>query len=344
MTGRAEPAVSVVVCTYNRAAVLGNCLAALQDQRLGAPVQVVVVIDGSTDDSRAIAERFGAEVVLHEHNLGLSAARNSGIDVARAPIVAFTDDDCLPAPRWLESLLAPYRRSEVAGVGGSVAAARADTLVQRYLAEHNPLAPLEADLASRTTLAWRLILHLRRMWSVVVPDRPRPVFSLAGANMSFRKDVLDAVGGFDPAVRFGSDDEDICSLVRQHFPHMVLWYEPGAAVLHDYAGTIGDLWRRNVAYGRGHARRFAAGADQRWPIVFPAPLLAIASIAFALGRSRRKALWCAGLAVAMAPHGLTGVARSKRPGDLSFTPLRLIEEAAHDAGMLSGLLAARRPA
>lgn len=333
------PAVSVVVCSYNGARTLARCLDALASQTVGGELEVVVVDDGSTDGTAELARSFDVVLVVHAKNRGLSAARNSGIAASRGAIVAFTDDDCVPRPDWVEKLLAPYARPEVAGVGGATAVAHVDSWVHRYLAVYNPLAPLEIELAASASLGFRFALYLRRMWSVPTTGEARAVYSFPGANMSFRRDVLDDVGGFDPTIRFGGDDEHICRLVRERDPESVLWFVPEAGVLHDYEGTLRDVWRRNAAYGRGHARAYLADRSTRWPILFPAPAVVLASLAWLrTGRVARRVAGALALAELLYPQGLLAAARSRRPDELAFGAVRLVEESAHDYGMVSGIV------
>ena len=88
-----DPALSVVVPTRNRADYLQVTLASLSEQAGDVPYEVIVVDDGSTDASAALAERMGAEVVRHERSRGPNAARNAGIDRSAAPLIALIDDD-----------------------------------------------------------------------------------------------------------------------------------------------------------------------------------------------------------------------------------------------------------
>ena len=123
----------------------------------------IVVDDGPDDDTAAVAERHGIRLVRHEENRGLSAARNTGIRAARAPIVAFTDDDCVPAVDWLERLLEAYDVSDDAvGIGGEVTALQRTRLIHRYLADTNRLAPLEIELGTSSSIPYRAWLYLRR--------------------------------------------------------------------------------------------------------------------------------------------------------------------------------------
>jgi glycosyltransferase involved in cell wall biosynthesis len=106
-----DPLISVVVATRDRADRLSRLLESLRSQTLDRSLfEVVVVNDGSRDETAAVLERELARgelrlsTLAHQHGRGPSAARNAGWRAARGPIVAFTDDDCSADSRWLESL------------------------------------------------------------------------------------------------------------------------------------------------------------------------------------------------------------------------------------------------
>ena len=82
---------SVVVCSFNGAARLVPCFESLAHQR--TPANVIVVDDGSTDETEALATNYGFDVVRHPTNRGISAARNTGLSHARSRLVAFCDED-----------------------------------------------------------------------------------------------------------------------------------------------------------------------------------------------------------------------------------------------------------
>jgi glycosyltransferase involved in cell wall biosynthesis len=335
MTSRVTPEISVVVCSFNGARTIRACLDALERQTIRLQAQVVVVDDGSTDTTADTVGAYPVDLVVHDRNRGLSAARNTGIAHALAPIVAFTDDDCVPDEGWLQALLLAHSRPEVVGAGGPVDVAHIKTLVHHYLVDHPPLAALELELAIRRSLPGRIVLYLRSMWAPQHHANGRAIYSFPGANMSFKRDALASVGMFEPAMTFGSDDEYICGRIRDSFPSMVLWFDPDAVVHHDYLGTIGDVLRRNYAYGRGHARVYLRDPSQRWPIVFPLPLVAL--IAAAL-RGWRRLIFVPLVVQVAFPQGISAAIRHQRFAYLSFSWFRLAEESAHNAGMLVGLI------
>jgi len=104
----ASPAVSVIVPAFNAAATIGDTLAALAEQDLEEPFEVLVVDDGSDDATARVVEGAPGNVRLSSHRWGgPGPARNAGAAAARAPVLAFTDADCIPTPSWLrQGLLA----------------------------------------------------------------------------------------------------------------------------------------------------------------------------------------------------------------------------------------------
>jgi glycosyltransferase involved in cell wall biosynthesis len=336
-----EPAVSVVVCSLNGARTIDRCLAALAAQTIDEPFEVIVVDDGSTDATAEVAERRGVHLIRHATNQGLAAARNTGVSAARAPIVAFTDDDCVPSPTWLKELLKAYDDPAVVACGGAVVPVRRDGLVLRYLEASNPLAPLEQDLATSSGAIYRLALYLRRNLRSSAPEGSRPVYAAAGANLSARRKAIHEIGRFNEAIRFAGEDEDLCRRLAQAFPEHHLWFTPDAVVAHDFDPRLADTLRRSRAYGRGNARNFRANPDQR-PTLYPFPVLVAAALGTAgLGARRHRTRWIATAALlplALFPRWVVLAARKRRPETLSFAYVQLLQEAAGNVGFVEAWL------
>jgi GT2 family glycosyltransferase len=207
---------SVIVCTRNRAQQLKKCLARLGS--LSAPehvsVEIVVVDNGSDDDTEAViaaAARASPLPVRYvcEPCPGIARARNRGLRMARGDLLAFTDDDCLPADDWLNALAAAFHdRPDVDLLGGRVQL-------------HDP-----GD---------------RRVTVKTQPDRE--VLASArgldgfvhGCNLALRRTVVGGVGGFD--VRFGAGTaigagEDTDFIYRAFLAGFGVAYEPSVVVAH----------------------------------------------------------------------------------------------------------------
>ena len=251
------PSLSVVVCTYNRVSLLRRCLGALAQQTMCDQVQIIVVDDGSAQDTGSVVSDYRVDFVSLGTNQGLSAARNAGVARARAPIVAFTDDDVIVPPDWCESVLHAWSRApaNTHAIGGSVSVLQIQSLTQRFLSQHNPLTPIEADVTQATTFLRRLRAYLKH--GSEQSDAVRPVFSLVGANMSFNRDSLSAINGFDPTIRFGGDEEYACVEMRRVFGPQSILFDPSISVAHDFDPRLGDTLRRSFQYGISNGRSWA---------------------------------------------------------------------------------------
>jgi len=162
------PAISVVVATRGRAGRLAELVEALEDQDIDKPFEVVIVDDGSKDQTwstlQELARRttFTLVPVRHDRNRGAAAARNSGWRAARAPLVAFTDDDCAPTTGWLAAL-------------------------------HRALGA--ADLVQGVTLPNPAQTHLFGPFSRSLTETEEGTYPTA--NVAYRRAALELVGGFD---------------------------------------------------------------------------------------------------------------------------------------------------
>lgn len=175
---------SIIVCTYNRAKSLSDTLRALKAQQpaAGRDWEVIVVDNNSKDDTRQVVAEYQTEWPLlryeFEGNQGLSHARNHGIAAARGDILLFTDDDVLPEPEWLETTLGGLEKYKADACGGYIApiweSTPPDWLTERF----------HGFLAVRTE---------RHDDYAITSSSDAPF----GANMAFRREVFQKVGGFD---------------------------------------------------------------------------------------------------------------------------------------------------
>jgi GT2 family glycosyltransferase len=230
-TEEPRPRISVVVCTRNGAATLGDCLAGVA--RLEYPdLETIVVDDGSTDTTAAVAAQHDVRLIETE-NRGLGRARNVGLAAATGEIVAYLDDDARPDPHWLSYLAHTFATTAHAGVGG-------------------PSAPHPADGEFANCVA-------------NVPGGPTHVLltdveaeHIPGCNMAFRKSALEAIGGFDPQFHTAGDDVDVCWRIRDR--GWTLGFSPGAVVWHRRRASIRAFWRQQRGYGRAEAL-----LERKWP-------------------------------------------------------------------------------
>ena len=173
-----SPEISIVIATFNRKDSLGRLLESLTKQSLSrARFEIIVVSDGSTDGTvemvREISSRADNLRILDLKNRGPGAARNAGAREARGPYLAFTDDDCVAAPDWLERLVGVFESAGAIAVQGSTT----------------------TDRLQRTPLT-----HQVEILSPMLTSMPT-------CNAAYRRDVFNAVGGFDESFKFAHDED-----------------------------------------------------------------------------------------------------------------------------------------
>jgi glycosyltransferase involved in cell wall biosynthesis len=219
------PFVSIIVCSYNGAKTLAECLESLG--RLDYPnYEVILVDDGSTDNTREIAARFPAVRYVYQTNHGLSHARNHGAAIAKGEIFAYTDSDCMADPDWLYYLLSTLLGGSYAGVGGPNVSPPAQSWVQACVAAA-PGGP------SHVLLTDTVAEHI------------------PGCNMAWYRWAFENVGGFDPEYHKAGDDVDFCWRVQQA-GHAIA-FSPTAVVWHHRRFTLRAFRKQQEGYGEAES-------------------------------------------------------------------------------------------
>ncbi len=240
----ARPALALIVCTRDREAQLRDTLRALGALRARRPWELVVVDNGSRDGTAALLGEFAARaarapavpgapgriVVVSERRIGLARARNAGVRSARAEVLCFTDDDCYPAPDFLDRWAEVFDDPAV-GYGGG-----------------------------------RITLHDPADYPITIRDAPHPdprapfayvpAGLVQGANMAFRRGLVRALGGFNPefgpGAAFNCEDVDMAARAAAH--GAAGGYFPGPTVAHHHRRrdprTVRAL-ERSYAHGGG---------------------------------------------------------------------------------------------
>lgn len=269
-----KPVLSIIVCSYEGGKRIGDCLDALTKQSIKSSIEIIVVDDGSKDATSFIAkatlENKGIryKVVTFPDNLGLSAARNAGVAESSAAIIAFTDDDCIPNPKWAERLMYSWSQvsANVHGIGGLVRAFSTSTYNRRYLDVSEPLRPIELEAGSRSIFS-----RLREYFFPQIFKGERNVDSFVGANMSFRRSSIDSIKGFDSKIKFGGDEQYLCNQLRARFGDNSLLLDPELIIDHEFHSEFKDTLRRAHAYGSGNGRNWVR--DGGFPSLLPGPSL-----------------------------------------------------------------------
>ncbi|HEX9868172.1 MAG TPA: glycosyltransferase [Candidatus Tectomicrobia bacterium] len=225
------PRISVVVCSYNGARTIRDSFEGLLKLRY-PNFEVIVINDGSSDKTGAIAKEYGFRLIDTE-NRGLGSARNTGLKAATGEIVAYIDDDAYPDPDWLSYLALVFLSSPHVGVGGPNISPAGD----------GPIADCVANAPGGP-------VH------VLLSDREAE--HIPGCNMAFRKAALETIGEFDPQFRTAGDDVDVCWRLLER--GWTLGYSPAAVVWHHRRNSVGAYWEQQQGYGKAEAL-----LEKKWP-------------------------------------------------------------------------------
>jgi GT2 family glycosyltransferase len=231
---------SIVVPTYNRPQRLHGFLESLT--RLDYPkdrFEVVLVDDGSDVDLEPVAARFRDRlnvVFLRQSHAGVARGRHAGATAAQGKYLAFTDDDCMPAPDWLARL-------------EEVLDSTPDCMAGGYTGNALPDNPYSA--ASQAVISY---LYAR------FNANPRSAGFFTGNNMAMPRDLYHKIGGLDVTWPMCGEDRDFCARWRAHGYAMI--YVPDARIHHAHDLNLRRFWKQHFNYGRG-ARRFRKTCAQR---------------------------------------------------------------------------------
>lgn len=226
-------AISVVIPTYQRCALVRRALESLARQTLAPEeFEVIVPIDGSDDGTREMVDSFRAPYRLAsvwQPNQGRARARNAGVRLARGRLIVFMDDDMEPIPGFLRAHCAAHPDGSRRAVVGPV--------------------PIVADPAAPPVVQYRaagMTAHLRRL---AEPDYKLGFRDIYTGNLSLPHDVLREVGGFDETFTlYGHEDYELA--LRLVKAGVELSYSPDALAYQHYDKDFAGLARDSVARGQ----------------------------------------------------------------------------------------------
>jgi GT2 family glycosyltransferase len=229
------PLLSLIVCTRNRGGKLNAFFEAIRRMRVRAAWELVIVDNGSTDDTARRLAAFATSLetpitIVTEPRPGLGRARNAGVRAAHGALLAFTDDDCYPAIDYIDRVVDAFVEPDRGFMGGRILLYDADDHPVTIRTDATPIA--------------------------IPPNSIVPTGLVQGANMAFRREVLDTIGGFDDALGPGTPfcNDDVDAVARASAAGYAGSYVPEPVVHHHHgrrdAGDIAALWR-SYDHGRG---------------------------------------------------------------------------------------------
>lgn len=213
--------VSIVVPAYNAAGTIRKTIeGCLAQHYTGSGIEVVVVDDGSTDDTGRIAGSYPVKYI-HQKNAGPAAARNKGFRAASGAVVCFIDSDCIPPPDWVGRLTGHFTTEAIAGCGGSYDILNKNSLIA--LCIHQDI----------------LYRHERI---------PRECRFLGSYNVAFRKRVLEEVSGFNEEypIASGEDNDLSYKIIKKGYK---LIFDPEIKVFHRHPDSLARFLRQQFWRG-----------------------------------------------------------------------------------------------
>jgi mycofactocin system glycosyltransferase len=245
------PSVSVVIPVKDRAEELRRCLESVQ--RLRYPkdrLDVVVVDDGSKDETPEVARSMGASVIPSGGvGRGPAAARNRGAAVAQGDILAFLDSDCVASEEWLAELAGAFDDPELAALGGRVEGLHSASALDRYEAEMSSLC-----LGARARSG----------------QHGNDTFYLPSCNLLVRRRAFMELGGFREELHV-AEDVDLSWRLRDR--GWMIAYTPRGSVLHEHRNRLRPFLRRRFEYGTSEGLLQVIHPERRKRMVVPTALV-----------------------------------------------------------------------
>jgi lipopolysaccharide/colanic/teichoic acid biosynthesis glycosyltransferase/glycosyltransferase involved in cell wall biosynthesis len=246
--------ISVIIPAYNAAATITDCLSALARQTIPSDqYEVIVVDDGSTDNTADLVRSAPVKLICHERSRGAAAARNSGLRAAQGHLVCFTDADCTPAPDWIAQITAPLCQDQETIGSKGIYGSHQRQLVARFVQ-----------------------IEYEDKYDLLVGQEQIDFIDTYSA--AYRREVLLANNGFDENVFYVEDQELSFRLAARGYKMV---FQPAARVYHRHSDTLAKYGRKKFMIGYWKAqiiRRFPNRAvkDSHTPQVLKLQMLLMA--------------------------------------------------------------------
>lgn len=249
--------VSVVIPAHNAEKTIGQTIEACINQDYGENFEIIVVNDGSTDNTERVVKRCPVKYIAQK-NAGPAAARNRGWKASRGEIICFIDSDCVPNSNWLSTLLRHYRNdTNIDVVCGSYEIADSESLLARCIQE---------EIAFRHS------------------KMPKNVRFFGSYNFSIKRSVLEKVGGFDETfLQASGEDNDLSYRVQKGGYRIV--FDNNALVAHHHRDSLYRYLKDQYVHGywraklyRDHPDMYSGDDYTQWKDILEVPLCGLIMI------------------------------------------------------------------
>jgi len=242
MTVTINRSVSILICTYNRGALINSALDSIIRKQTKLPDEIIIVNGGGENNCLETLEewkmKFPNLIIINTNNINLAASRNIGLPYCSGDIILQTDDDARPLPDWIKKMVKYHEKYSEAGViGGDVIDASGNSFL--------------SNIADAATFPHH--------------DVTCEVRSVPGVNSSYKKEVIDLVGEYDEMLFRGEDVDYNWRTIQKGWK---VYYIPEIKVKHIHRPTWKSLFYQHFMYGRAHFL-----VRSKWPEMYsPYPL------------------------------------------------------------------------
>ncbi len=221
---------SVIVPAYNAQGTIAQTLKALLDQDYSEKFEIIVVDDGSADQTADLIRSFATVRYAHQPNAGPACARNHGARLAQGEILVFTDSDCVPHKDWLSQLMQGFVEKDVAVVMGSYGIANSENL-----------------------LAYCIYKEILFRHEHLLSDFPK---AFGSYNFCVKRSVFEQVGGFDVSYRNASGEDNDLSYKIISAGYRI-YFQRKALVDHYHPVQIRKYFKEQFRHGLWRAKIYA---------------------------------------------------------------------------------------
>jgi glycosyltransferase involved in cell wall biosynthesis len=225
--------ISIVIPAFNSENTIAQTIeACLQQQYTHGNIEVIIVDDGSTDNTKRIVENYPVRYIFQQNN-GPAKARNTGWKEAQGDIICFTDSDCIPHHDWVQKLTTNLSGEDIGAVGGSYSI-------------------VNEEFCLAACIHQEILIRHERM--------SQKVKALGSYNLSVPKKLLEKMGGFNEAYTQASgEDNDLCyRLIKAGYS---LYFEKDALVSHHHPNSFTPYLRHQFWHGYWRAKLYQDHPD-----------------------------------------------------------------------------------